>query len=132
MVPCMRGTLAIVTWMLLAASPVAAEEPAAEQEGPLSPCVQGTDKAPKASDSWVVEIATAFSEDQALSRFNRMQKDHTDVLGDYEPVVIEQCDLSLGRAASYSARIVMDDEKAARDLCGKLQKDGGACLVQKD
>ena len=132
MVPRMRGILAIVTCMLLAASPVAAEEPAAEQEGPLSPCVQGTDKAPKASDSWAVEIATAFSEDQALTRFNQMQKDHSDVLGDYQPVVIEQCDLSLGRAASYSARIVMDDEKAARDLCDKLQKDGGACLVQKD
>ena len=94
--------------------------------------MQGTDKAPKASDSWAVEIATAFSEDQALTRFNQMQKDHSDVLGDYQPVVIEQCDLSLGRAASYSARIVMDDEKAARDLCDKLQKDGGACLVQTD
>ena len=132
MVPRMRAALAIITCLLLAASSVAAEEPAAEQEGPLSPCVQGTDKAPKASDSWVVEIATAFSEDQALSSFKQMQKDHSDILGDYSPVVVEQCDLSLGRAASYSARIVMDDEKAAQDLCAKLKKDGGACLVQKD
>jgi len=132
MVPRMRAILAIVTCLLLAASPVAAEEPAAEQEGPLSPCVQGADKAPKASDAWVVEIATALSEDQALSRFNQMQNDHSDILSDYEPVVIEQCDLSLGTAASYSARIVMDDEKAAKDLCDKLQKNGGACLVQKD
>ena len=132
MVPRMRVTLAIVTCVLLAASSVAAEEPAAQQEGPLSPCVQGTDKAPKASASWVVEIATAFSEDQTLSRFKQMQQDHSDILGDYDPVVVEQCDLSLGRAASYSARIVMDDEKAARDLCDKLQKAGGACLVQKD
>ena len=132
MVPRMRDTLAIVTCLLLAASPVAAEEPAAQQEGPLSPCVQGTDKAAKASDSWVVEIATAFSEEKALSSFNQMQKDHSGILGDYGPVVVEQCDLSLGRAASYSARIVMDDEKAAKELCDKLQKDGGACLVQKD
>ena len=127
MVPRMRDTLAIVTCLLLAASPVAAEEPAAQQA-----CVQGTDKAAKASDSWVVQIATAFSEEKALSSFNQMQKDHSGILGDYEPVVVEQCDLSLGRAASYSARIVMADEKAAKELCDKLQKDGGACLVQKD
>jgi hypothetical protein len=38
---------------------------------------------------WSVEIATAFSKEQALDAFNRMKQDHVDVLGNYEPIVVE-------------------------------------------
>lgn len=127
----MRGLQLTAVCLMLAVLPAAAE-PVAEQEGPLSPCVtSGTAKA-TAADDWVVEIATAFSEEKALEAFKRAQQTYSDILGNYEPIVVEQCDLSLGEAPGYSARIVMPDEDKANDLCGKLEKAGGACLVQKD
>jgi hypothetical protein len=111
-------------------------EPAVEQEGPLSPCTGAPDPAedtlPKASNQWVVEIATAFSKQQALDAFNRVKQEHADILGDYTPIVVEQCDLSMGNKPQYSARIVRDSQDEAASLCNKLQQSGGSCLVQKD
>ena len=116
---------------MLAVLPASAD-PVAEQEGPLSPCVKSCTAKATAADDWVVEVATAFSEDKALAQFKTAQQTYGDILGSYEPIIVEQCNLSLGEAPGYSARIAMPDEDKAKDLCDKLQKAGGACLVQKD
>jgi len=121
--------------LAVATLPVLAK-PMVEQEGPLSPCIVAPDPADdtlkKASDQWVVEIATAFSQEQALDIFNRMKQEHADVLGDFAPIVVEQCNLSMGNKPQYSARIVTESQDEAQSLCRKLQQSGGACLVQKD
>jgi hypothetical protein len=122
-------------FLVVASLPVVAKS-MVEQEGPLSPCIGTPDSAndtlKKASDQWVVEIATAFSEQQALDMFNRMKQEHADVLGDVEPIVVEQCNLSMGNKPQYSARVMAESQDEANSLCGKLQQGGGACLVQKD
>jgi len=116
--------------LMLATVPAHAEQ-AVEQEGPLSPCIGAPDPS-NDSLQWVVDIATSFSKEQALDAFNRMKQAHADILGDYEPIVVEQCNLSMGNKPQYSARIVTESRDAANSLCNKLQQSGSICLVQKN
>ena len=111
-------------------------QPPVEREGPLSPCL-GTPGATDnlssgTTDQWTVAIATSFSKEAALDEFNRVKQDYPDILGGYAPIIVEQCDLSMGTSPQYSARIVTEGRAAADELCNKLQQSGGACLVQKD
>jgi hypothetical protein len=125
-------------WLLLGAGSALAG-PAVESEGPLSPCAApqaastgGDPGQAQAEPSWGVEIATSFSKDEALAQFAKIKQDHDSVLGSYDATVIETCDLHMGTKLQYSARISTDTRDEADALCGKLQNDGGACIVQKN
>ena len=107
------------------------------EEEPLAPCVQpqgeaNADASAKPGLEWGVEIATSFSREEALDQFARVKQDHAGILGDYEPMVVESCDLHMGTKLQYSARIGMESREDAESLCSKLQADGGACIVQKN
>lgn len=129
-------TVQLATICLAVATLPVLADPRFEQEGPLTPCIgvpdQADDTLQKASDQWVVEVATAFTQQQALDKFNHMKQEHADVLGDFAPIVVEQCNLSMGNRPQYSARVVTESQDEADSLCQKLQQSGGACLVQKD
>ncbi|MGH6866622.1 MAG: hypothetical protein ACREDO_10750 [Methyloceanibacter sp.] len=121
--------------LLLSLMPALAE-PAAEQDGPLSPCVQGGGSdgggETQSGPPWGVVIATAFTKQQALDEFSQAKKEHGDVLGDNEPILVEQCDLNMGTDLQYSARVGMESRDAADELCAKLRSAGGACVVMKN
>ena len=125
---------------MLATLPALAETAAVEPEGPLAPCGQESDTASEGSDQqanknelpWGVEIAAAFSKEEALDRFNRMKQDHAAVLGDFEPMLVATCNLHMGTKLQYSARIGAETREAADKICASLQANGGACLVQKN
>jgi hypothetical protein len=70
--------------------------------------------------------------ERRLAEFDRVKDDHADVLGSYEPMVVETCDLHMGTKLQYSARIGMDSREEANALCAKLQAAGAACIVQKN
>jgi hypothetical protein len=117
--------------VLIAAFPAFAGAPV-EQGGPLAPCAGAAGTAPQPTSPWGVEIATSFSKQEALDEFARAQQTYAAVLGDYEPILIEQCDLHMGTDVRYSARIGMDSRDAADRLCAKFRAAGGACIVQKN
>ncbi len=133
----MRDALLFGVCLMLAAAP-ALGGPVVEQEGPISPCVQtqggasGNAAPARAQLPWGVEIATAFSEQEALEEFARIKQDHADILGSFAPIVVEQCDLHMGTKPQYSARIGMESREDADSLCAKLIAKGGACIVQKN
>ncbi len=132
----MRAGIALALWLMLAAGP-AFGGATVGQEGPLSPCVQtpsgATGGATDQTDrSWGVEVATAFSKEEALEEFTQAKQNYADILGSYEPDLIEQCDLHMGTKLQYSARIKMDTRENADALCAKLRARGGACIVQKN
>jgi sporulation related protein len=132
----MRQGLLLGLWLMLAAGPAFGGAPV-EQEGPLSPCVQtpdGTNAGPSAAQAqpWGVEIATAFSKEEALDEFGQVKQAHADLLGSYDPILIEQCDLHMGTKVQYSARIGAATRDDADALCTKLKAAGGACIVQKN
>ena len=108
-----------------------------EQEGPLSPCAQTPGGASAGSPAaqaqpWGVEIATAFSKEEALAEFDRVKQDHSDILGSYDPILVEQCDLHMGTKVQYSARVGAGTREDADALCAKLIASRGACIVQKN
>jgi hypothetical protein len=75
---------------------------------------------------------TSFSKQEALDDFAGMKQDHAALLGGYEPIIVEQCNLSMATDVQYSARNGMDSRKDADSLCAKLRAAGGACIVQKN
>jgi SPOR domain len=118
--------------MLLGAAPALAG--ATMEAGPLSPCAPQQSESGVTGDqpAWGIEIASAFSKDEALSEFDQVKQSHSDLLGGYTPIMVETCDLHLGTALRYSARIGMDSRDDADALCAKLRAAGGACIVQKN
>ncbi len=127
--------LVISLVVLLAAGPVFAGSTV--EEGPLSPCTSSpggasADTSASQAFAWGVEIATSFSKDEALSEFAQVKQDHADLLGAYDPIVVESCDLHMGTDVQYSVRIGTDSREDADSLCAKLQAAGGACIVQKN
>jgi hypothetical protein len=132
----MRHAALLGLFALIGATGVAAG-PATDAEGPLSPCAPAqteSDAAPSGQQvaPWGVEIASAFSKDEALAEFDRAKQDHADILGGYAPMLVESCDLHLGTKLRYSARIGMQSRDDADKLCASLQAAGGACIVQKN
>jgi hypothetical protein len=133
----MKAGVPLTLCLVLAAGP-AFGGATVEQEGPLTPCVQtpsaaaGNATDAQTDQSWGVEIATAFSKEEALAEFAQAKQDYADILGSYDPDLIEQCDLHMGTKLQYSARIKMDTREDADALCAKLRASGGACIVQKN
>jgi hypothetical protein len=132
----MRFAVLVGTFALLGTTAVAGG-PATDAEGPLSPCVPAQTQSDAAASeqpalAWGVEIASAFSKDEALAEFDRAKQDYSDILGGYAPMVVETCDLHLGTKLRYSARVGLESRDDTDKLCAKLQAAGGACVVQKN
>ena len=134
---CMNRISFLLLGLMLAAAPALAGPPV-EDEGPLGPCVQhdsdssGNTGAGQSGPAWGVEIATSFEKQEALDDFARVQKQYSDLLGSYQPLIVEDCDLHMGTSPQYSARIGLDNRDDADALCAKLRAKGGACVVQKN
>jgi hypothetical protein len=127
-----RASLAAFALMLLA-SPALAEP--MEAGDPLAPCLKGEalpDDITQSGAPWGVQIASSFSRQEALDEFAQVQKQNSDILGDYSAAVVAVCDLSIGTDLRYSARVAFDDRDAADQLCDRLQAAGGACIVLKN
>ena len=121
--------------IFFAASPALAEQSGVIDEGPLSPCTASAEASSDASKSappWGVELASGFSKDELFDNFAQMKQAYPSILADYEPMLIEQCNLSLGTKLTYSVRIGTDSRNEADDLCTKLRASGGVCVVQKN
>jgi hypothetical protein len=87
------------------------------EESPISP--------------WGVQVAGNFSKAIALASYARARQRHTTLLSDVAPMVIGTRIRSRGTRAFYRVRIPAATREAATDICGKLRKQGGACVVLK-
>jgi hypothetical protein len=86
-------------------------------EGPLAP--------------WGVQVAGNFSKDRALATFARARTRHAAILEDVVPMVIGTRLRFRGTRAFYRVRIPAATREAAGEICGRLRKAGGACVVLK-
>jgi hypothetical protein len=80
---------------------------------------------------WGVQIAGNFSKSLALASYGRARAQHASILGDVTPMVIGTRLRSRGTGAFYRVRIPAPTRTAALEICGRLQKAGGACVVLK-
>jgi hypothetical protein len=87
------------------------------QEGPISP--------------WGVQLAGNFSKETALAAYARARQRYASLLNDVTPMVIGTRMRSRGTHAFYRVRIPAPTRAAASEICAKLHKAGGACVVLK-
>jgi hypothetical protein len=80
---------------------------------------------------WGVQLAGDFSKDRALASYARTRQRFASILNDATPMVIGTRMLSRGSGAFYRVRIPAATREAAIDICNRLHKAGGACVVLK-
>jgi soluble lytic murein transglycosylase-like protein len=78
---------------------------------------------------WGVQIAGAFSKAAALRQYKRAEARYAAILGGVEPMVLAGRLMNRGFGAFYRVRAPAQTRAEAQQLCAKLRKVGGACVV---
>ena len=82
---------------------------------------------------WGVQVAAGFNRDNALMMYARAMKGLSAVIGhqddpSFQPLLFR----SRGTSSFYQVRIGTDRRREADDLCGRIRRAGGACLVKRN
>ena len=82
-----------------------------------------------AAKLWGVQIAAGFNRDNALAMYARAVKSLSTTIGEgHEPLLVH----SPGTSTFYHVQIGADTRREADDLCNRLRRAGGACLVKRN
>jgi hypothetical protein len=81
---------------------------------------------------WGVQLAAGFDRDRALAMYSRAMKRLSAVIGDQDPSLLGSIFRSRGTRTFYQVRIGADTRPAADDLCNRIRRAGGACLVLRN
>jgi hypothetical protein len=93
--------------------------------------VSGSSRQAAEAKPWAVQLAAHWSPKQALAGFERLRKEHPQILGGLQPSVIARG--PAGRsAARQRVQVAMQTRSGAEQLCARLKAAGGACLVRKN
>ncbi|MBL8790350.1 MAG: SPOR domain-containing protein [Rhizobiales bacterium] len=108
-----------------AAAPAEAPEPAAEE---TTASIDAAEPVAEQPSGYMVQIASASTEDAAWSTFKKMQKSKK-VLQGLDPIVVK-ADLGT-KGTFYRVRLRFDEQSAAASACKKLKAGGVQCFVSK-
>ena len=78
---------------------------------------------------WGVQISGAFNKAAALRQYQRVESRYSAILGGVRPMVLAGRLLSRGYRPYYRVRAPAQTRREAEQLCAKLEKIGGACVV---
>jgi hypothetical protein len=81
---------------------------------------------------WGVQLAAGFNRDRALAMYSRAMTRLRAVIGDQDPSLLGSLFRSRGTRTFYQVRIGADTRPAADDLCKRIRRAGGACLVLRN
>jgi hypothetical protein len=81
---------------------------------------------------WGVQLAAGFNRDRALVTYARAMKRLSAVIGDQDPSLLGSMFRSRGTRTFYQVRIGTDTRPAADNLCNRIRRAGGACLVLRN
>jgi hypothetical protein len=81
---------------------------------------------------WGVQLAAGFDRDQALAMYSRAISHLRGVIGDQDPMLFGSIFRSRGTRTFYQVRIGADTRPEANDLCNRIRRAGGACLVLRN
>ncbi|MBS0529018.1 MAG: lytic transglycosylase domain-containing protein [Proteobacteria bacterium] len=81
---------------------------------------------------WGVQLAAGFNRDRALATYARAMKRLNDVIGNRDPSLLGGVWRSRGTRTFYQVRIGEETRDAANDLCNRIRRAGGACLVLRN
>jgi len=82
---------------------------------------------------WGVQVAAGFNRDHALAQYARAMKGVSTSIGhqddpSFQPMLFR----SRGTSSFYQVRIGTDGRREADNLCGRIRRAGGACLVKRN
>lgn len=81
---------------------------------------------------WGVQLAAGFNRNRALAAYARAMKRLSAVIGDRDPSLLGSIWRSRGTRTFYQVRIGEETRAAADDLCNRIRRAGGACLVLRN
>jgi hypothetical protein len=76
-----------------------------------------------------VQLAGNFSKDQALASFGRTRRAYAAVIGDVRPMIIGTRLRHRGTRPFYRVRVPAPSRSAASELCARIRRSGGSCIV---
>ncbi len=85
-----------------------------------------------AARPWGVQLAAGFSRDRALATYARAMRRFAAILGDRDPMIVSGVLRSRGTRGFYRVRVGEDTRTAANELCARIRRAGGACLVLRN
>lgn len=82
---------------------------------------------------WGIQLAAGFNRDHALAMYARAVKGLSSVLSrqddpSFQPLLFRV----RGTSSFYQVRIGADRRREADDICGRIRRAGGACLVKRN
>ena len=81
---------------------------------------------------WGVQLSAGFDRNKALAMYSRAMTKLRAVIGDQDPSLLGSVFRSRGTRTFYQVRIGADTRPAADDLCSRIRRAGGACLVLRN
>ena len=81
---------------------------------------------------WGVILTAGFSRTAILGHYVSLQRLQSDVLAGIEPTIVEQRLLTRGTRPFYQVRIGAPDRAAAYDICNRIRKNHGACVIMRN
>jgi hypothetical protein len=79
-----------------------------------------------------VQLSAGFSREKALTAYARLSKRYARILEGVDPSILRNTLRSRGTRAFYQVRVGLDTRVAADTLCGRLRREGGACMVLRN
>jgi hypothetical protein len=78
---------------------------------------------------WGVQLSGNFSKSRALATFTRARQVYAALLGDIRPMIIGTRLRSRGTRTFYRVRAPASSRNEANQLCDKIRRIGGSCIV---
>jgi soluble lytic murein transglycosylase-like protein len=85
-----------------------------------------------AAKLWGVQLSAGFSRERALASYASAARRFAAVLAGQDPSILAGRLRSRGTRTFYQVRVGADTRAGAEQLCGKLRRAGGACLVLRN
>ena len=81
---------------------------------------------------WGVQLSAGFSRERALISYARLAKQYASVLTGYDPSILATTLRTRGSHVFYQVRIGAQTRAGADELCTRIHKVGGPCLVLRN
>jgi hypothetical protein len=78
---------------------------------------------------WGAHLTADWSPSKAMARYADLQRKFPAILGAQEPMVLRVRNPRFGRAPRYEVRLGAPDRAGANQLCKRIQRAGGVCIV---
>jgi hypothetical protein len=82
-----------------------------------------------AKQPWGVVLASGFSRNRILAIYAAAEKRHQKLLTGRDPTIVQSLLRSRGTRPFYQVRVGAETRATADDLCSRLRRSGGACVV---